>query len=52
MVLGRFRASQTAHYQAPARLLSRSPIINLAYLGAVSLTAGMITLGVGLLQTL
>lgn len=29
-----------------------TPMINLAYLGAVSLTAGMITLGVGLLQTL
>lgn len=29
-----------------------TPIINLAYLGAISLTAGMITLGVGLLRTL
>jgi hypothetical protein len=29
-----------------------TPIINLAYLGAISLTTGMITLGVGLLQTL
>lgn len=29
-----------------------TPIINLAYLGAVSLTTGMITLGVGLLRTL
>lgn len=27
-----------------------TPIINLAYLGAISLTAGMITLGFGLLQ--
>lgn len=29
-----------------------TPIINLAYLGAISLTTGMITIGVGLLQTL
>lgn len=29
-----------------------TPIINLAYLGAVSLTTGMLTLGVGLLRTL
>jgi hypothetical protein len=29
-----------------------TPIVNLAYLGAMSLTAGMLTLGVGLLQTL
>ena len=29
-----------------------SPIINLAYLGALSLTVGMVTLGVGLLQAL
>ena len=29
-----------------------TPIINLAYLGAISLTAGMITLGVGLLRAL
>lgn len=29
-----------------------TPIINLAYLGAVSLTTGMVTLGVGLLRTL
>ncbi|MPZ99024.1 MAG: hypothetical protein GEU80_06735 [Dehalococcoidia bacterium] len=27
-----------------------SPIVNLAYLGAISLTAGMLTLGVGLLR--
>ena len=29
-----------------------APIINLAYLGAISLTGGMVTLGVGLLQVL
>jgi len=29
-----------------------TPIINLAYVGAVSLTTGMVTLGVGLLRTL
>jgi hypothetical protein len=29
-----------------------TPIINLAYLGAISLTTGMLTLGVGLLRTL
>lgn len=29
-----------------------TPLINLAYVGALSLTAGMITLGAGLLQTL
>lgn len=29
-----------------------TPVINLAYLGAISLTTGMLTLGVGLLRTL